>query len=267
LFLVLTKRKRETRVLAVYEFRVFVDDSGNYPREPWFVLAAWVGTVPEWEYFAQDWVGALEAEKPIKYFKHNEAGSQPHKGCFKGFSDDEVSAKVGQLLDVILKHNVYGVVSAMKHQDHIEVVQGGMPKPKGRLHRYFKDPLYLLFQDIIPVVLQLHLDKGFDGKVDFIFDGAKTKRSGTTSHCIDIYEHVKEEFRKRKHSFYELMGTVIPGDDKELRPLQAADFLAGQIRLSKIHDDDMPPPLTAITRKRGIVYHGTHSGIPKGQYS
>jgi hypothetical protein len=38
------------------------------------------------------------------------------------------------------------------------------------------------------------------------------------------------------HPWNGLAGEVMPGDDKKLMPLQAADLLAGQIRRSLIHN-------------------------------
>lgn len=44
------------------------------------------------------------------------------------------------------------------------------------------------------------------------------------------------------------MGTIVPGDDKELMPLQAADLLAGKTRKSAI--EDRLQPLFEVWRDR-----------------
>jgi hypothetical protein len=58
-------------------------------------------------------------------------------------------------------------------------------------------------------------------KVDFTFDGCAELRA-----CIGSYEQKRERFPP---SMRAIAGELIPGDDKELAGLQAADLLAGGI--------------------------------------
>src|SRR5687768_8459155 len=96
--------------------KVFIDDSGSSAEEPVMWVAGWVGQVPTWDAFNNDWEVALAASnpKPIKYFKHYEVRSL--SGCFAGFSESEAKAKMLNLAKVIAKyslrgrHSIYGVV-------------------------------------------------------------------------------------------------------------------------------------------------------------
>lgn len=67
------------------------------------------------------------------------------------------------------------------------------------------------------------------------------------------------------HVCYPIMGTVVPGDDKELKPLQAADFLAGQARVGKVHNI-YPTPLRMMANAHLISYHEMDAKYLKEQF-
>lgn len=81
---------------------------------------------------------------------------------------------------------------------------------------------------MVPTVHALHYHAGFRDKIDFIFDGNKTDKA--LRDCIAVYHDIKEGFKDE--IWYPIMGEMVPGDDKELAPLQAADMYAGQLRQS-----------------------------------
>src|SRR6266851_3102986 len=100
------KRRRRRLIMA----KVFIDDSGSSAEEPVMWVAAWVGQVPTWDVFDEDWQEGLYASnpKPISYFKHYESRSL--SGCFTDFSRAEADAKVLSMAEAISKHKVYGVI-------------------------------------------------------------------------------------------------------------------------------------------------------------
>lgn len=128
-----------------------------------------------------------------------------------------------------------------------------MPRKKnGRLDRRFTDAFYLSFQDILQSIFKIHAEQKFQGKVDVVIDGKKG--SGPTSRSISVYESVKEQLKNENHPYYPIMGTVIPGDDRDIKPLQAADFLAGQVRIAKTFNYKTPAFRMMYTEKR-IFYN------------
>jgi len=98
----------------------------------------------------------------------------------------------------------------------------------GKLKPIQKLPFYIAFSHLVPTVHALHYHQGFRDRVDFIFDGDKTDKG--LRDCIAVYDAIKDDFKDEP--WYPLMGEIIPGDDKELPPLQVADMFAGHLRLS-----------------------------------
>ncbi len=228
--------------------KCFVDDSGKDRREPAFILAAWCGTADAMETFADAWDIASRKDKAIEYFKHSE--SMALEGCFKDFTATEAEDKRISLAEVIANHPVYGFVFIVPHSEYKTHVTDKAIRKRNRLVKRLADPFYLAFGDLVRVVLSTHYYAGIRDQIDFIFDGNKSDSALGSS--VTAYNRLKREFKN--HPWWHLMGTIVPGDDKQLLPLQAADLLAGKTRKSVI--DDRLDPVFEIWRDRvPILFH------------
>jgi len=85
-------------------------------------------------------------------------------------------------------------------------------------------------------VFQKHYEVGVREKIDFIFDsGGKSDK--VLRDAITVYGAIRQSIKADpSNPFNQLAGEVVPGDDKDVKPLQAADLLAGQIRRELINN-------------------------------
>lgn len=220
----LPAHRRERRLMAVYAG--YGDDSGSHAQSPIMVLAVVVAEYETWKTFSDEWWQALTQNKPLRrvnneiYFKSSDA--EALTGCFESFTREEADAKVEVLTNIVLKHITYAMLSSVKWEYFTDIFQKGVPKPKGRLHNYFKHPYYLLFHDVTSSVCNMQLHEGL-GEIDFVFD----KQGKMLSRCIRQYDDIKGEFSP---AIRQVAGQVIEGDDKVVLPIQAADLVAWQSR-------------------------------------
>ncbi len=207
----LPKAVRDKRVLLM--FRGFFDESNRNPSERQFILAGWTARVEDWELFTADWRECLSQEPSINYFKTYEANNQTND--FYKFSEAAAIAKKLALARVISKHKVRGYIATADH-----TILSGKPE---RLSKFMGTRIYdWAFIAIVTCVLGDHLERGEKlEKVDFVFDGCSELRA-----CIESYEETRDN--KFLSPMQAIAGEAIPGDDKELAGLQAADLLAGE---------------------------------------
>ncbi|MGB8508691.1 MAG: hypothetical protein WCD76_09815 [Pyrinomonadaceae bacterium] len=234
--------------------RVFVDDSGNSNEEPVMYVAGWVGQVPAWEAFTDDWDATLKASnpKPIRYFKHSEAVGLFK--CFDGFTDAEARSKMLALAEVIARHEVYGVAYAVGRQFYQRMIGKYAVTLRGRAHKMLEDPFYICMNSLIGYVVGSESVGHPDDKIDFIFDGKPG--SGQAKRLIAMFE-TSRDFSPEP-DIRRLLGSAIPMNDMDVLPLQAADLLAGQMRVVVRNQSEDPEPLGLIRRRR-FVYAGVVS--------
>jgi hypothetical protein len=189
-------------------FRGFFDECNRNSEDVRFIMAGWTATVEEWERFSDAWEKCLSTEPSIKYFKTY--GSDE----FYKFSLADKDAKVLALSRVIAAHDLRGYVALVEHS-----LLANRPL---KLRKSMGTRIYdWAFIDIIQNVLADLLNRGCTEKIDFVFDKCSELRA-----CIESYESQRDtEFPQ---SMRDISGIVIPGDDKDLAGLQAADLLAGE---------------------------------------
>lgn len=247
---------REGRLMAV--FGAFVDDSGSHAQSPLMILAGLVASHEDWKRFSDEWYQALTSGKPLKpfngsvYFKSTEAEGLTK--CFDGFTREEADEKVDLLTDITLKYSLYGMLSAVRWSDFVGIVQAGVPRPKGRLHHYFQHPYYLCFHDIVSSIFTQQVSLNHNDEIDFAFD----KQGKLLTRCMAQYEKLRPNFLPE---FAAIAGQVIPGDDKVLLPLQAADLLAWQSRnRSWPHTGRITPSAVKLIESSKVYYHAFNRG-------
>lgn len=227
--------------------KVFIDDSGSSAEEPIMWVAGWVGQVSTWDVFDESWNEALHANnpKPINYFKHYEARSL--SGCFAGFTEDQANTKMLNLAGAIAKHSLYGehslygVIYYVSRPFLNVMIEKHAVKP---VHQNLKDPFFICINSLTGYVLGSEYTKYPNDKVDFIFDGKLGSKQATR--LITMFDVTKEYVPEPLPS---LMGSVIPMDDKDVLPLQAADLLAGQARLAFLQKAAQDPEPLGLLRR------------------
>lgn len=218
----LPKPFRQERLLVMLQG--YFDDSGSEGRQPLFILAGYILPAEQWEAFADDWEHECKQIQPrINYFKLSEAINGERK--FDLLPYDVRRYKILRLIEVMRKHKLHGVSASLKWAEWTEFSAGLRGPAKDQ-------PYSNLFFLLIDVVREYQKDLGIfpqKTQLDFDLQGKAGQFAiewyGKMLHPTTPYGF-EEEYREI------LEGTPRMLDDKQYVPLQAADMLAGALRLS-----------------------------------
>jgi hypothetical protein len=196
--------------------KVYADDSGsNSP--PVSVLAGWIGSPEQWLAFGKDWDDILRMSPRIEYFKLTEAMN--FNGQFAGISAAGRDEKLKLLVNVLIQHRLIGAAAIVPHEV---------------FHRHFgrtgssalKVPYPLLFVRLMARIQRHYLSLGGDvPKIDFIFDQQVEQEQEALIGWYDFRKNAPAEVQP-----------VIGNppyflDDRDVVGLQAADLMAGWMRI------------------------------------
>lgn len=125
---------------------------------------------------------------------------------------------------VIMKHAQVGFACIIKHDAFERLMRIGLA---------FSDTVYhLAFIGVIAATMRYHQESGLADKVDFVFDDQRHEFARALKSFRNIWE--SDEYLRKY-----LAGTPRPAVDDQVLPLQAADYMAWQIR-RKIEQDRNP---------------------------
>lgn len=223
-------------------FRSYFDESGLSEQDPCLIMAGWNARADMWQDFSTAWLKVCHANPRIEYFKCSEARSL--KGQFERFSSGQSEEKQLALARVIPEHELDGYVFTVPRA----IFADKPAKLKSIVGARAYDWAFAL---AMCCVTQVQVEKGEKEKVHFIFD-PRTELRGSL--------RIEPEWRAAlPEAQRNIVGTVIPHDDDDLPPLQAADQLASEIM------DQMRglavSPIWEILAKRKIY----HSALPLEQ--
>jgi hypothetical protein len=218
----------------------FIDESAD---DQSYVLAGFVSTVEKWALFSIDFADALAAEPRIKYFKMNEV-RKTSGGEFKGLCAQKREDKLLRLVIPINIHTESDFSCSVSVKAFNAILAPILPE------RY-KYPWLWLFHGIITAICSYEQIAGEGKIIDFTFDEQKQ----FLGKALRLYEELKRHppFSEYSH----LVGRIVPGKDHEVLPLQAADMLAGQIRLFRaaLPSQEFSPCTKALKSTGRISYN------------
>jgi len=226
-------------------FKVFLDES--YDNSKMFLMGAWEARADEWEHFSDAWDRELCSDKPIAYFKNHEAMGLNEE--FRGWSEEDRDAKVLAMASVIAKYELTGFIGGVHLPNFKSIFEGSIvPRKTLRSIITFTEPYHWACNCVISGVLgyQLEIEKKPTEQVDFVFDDGVTELDD----CIANYPKLLAVLPPNVKA---IAGTIIPGNDKTIVALQAADLLAGQM-LQEIREYGVRhPPLELMRKNRNII--------------
>ena len=224
-------RERDERWLVMP--KAYIDDSGRIDHSPVFVLAGWAARVETWIPFSEDWQHILDIHPRIDYFKSTEALAC--RGQFEGFSKTRRNERVQLLCDVLDKHLPTQITCAVVLDDFEKVVKGSS------LPLWLHNPYYLAFFNLITAFANNQKGFGFSEPVDFVFDDQAEKRKirSAWDNFVDLAPDAIKPLIGIEPAFL---------DDRKVKPLQAADLMAGHVRVyeSGVIDRDSRVPKLPI---------------------
>jgi hypothetical protein len=229
--------------------KAFFDEASDNTDD--FLMGGWLASFDEWEAFSEAWDRELKFSPRIGYFNHNEALGL--KDEFKGWSESDRDSKMMALARVIARYNLIGLVGNINIPRLNSLFSHSVASRRQlRTIVKFTEPYHHACQCVVAVTLgyQVVKAKNLTDQVDFVFDeGVKY-----LADIIGNYPRLKSVLPADAQT---IAGTIIPGNDRKIVALQAADFLAGQELLeSRIKTKPRPLALIDDGRINRFSCHG-----------
>jgi hypothetical protein len=226
---------RQARLL--FMLKAFFDEASDNTQD--FLMAGWLARFDEWESFSTAWAKELEFSPSVEYFNHNEA--MGNKCQFEGWSDADRDSKMIALAGVIARYKLIGLVGKINILQLDALFSHSVaPRRQLRTTVKFTEPYHHACQCVVAVTLgyQVLKAKNLNDPVDFIFDEGVRYLADIVGNYPRLKAILPAEAQK-------IAGTIVPGNDKQIVALQAADFLAGQ-ELLELRIKTKPQPLALI---------------------
>lgn len=217
---------RERRIFIVLQPIACIDDSGNEPTKPHFVLAGFVASAVNWAALADEWKAVLNEPPGLEYFKMSEAiRLEKQFAESKGWTEAKRDDLIITLVKTIRKYAGIRIHAKIAHADFDKYIRS-IPAPYRTL--VSDNPYVMLLQRLmVTMIARQHLF-GVTEPCDFIFD----KQAGFELLAHAAWSALKTTAEQSQRAGIPNLIGASPHfeDDKTFLPLQAADLYAGQMR-------------------------------------
>ena len=216
----MTTADRNRRVFAM--LRAHVDESSSGGRDGIFVIAGYVGFPSQWDDFINPWGSTLGAPPAVPYFRMS-SFRDPEWRRQHSITKEQAQAKEDALAECLRDKFLFSTTCTVSKADFDNTIRPHARRI-GNKDTWLKTPYNLCFQWLVTITL-IKLGKlGIVGDiVDFVFDDNDA-----------LFDDANKMFRELKRTQAEpyrgMIGDAIPGNDKRLYPLQAADLFAGRMK-------------------------------------
>jgi uncharacterized protein DUF3800 len=224
----LPERLRGRRlIMAAARFEVYVDDSGSEPQSPIFFLGGFISSVERWAAFSNEWDSALALLPALDYFKMSEAaGFWEQFARKRGWNETNRDDRLVTFARIINKYAMLRVSASIRH-DLFEKYLLSLPAIERNLA--VDAPYITLAMHLVTGATMFAYDRGIRDPIDFIFD----EQAGFKDELRERWPVYKRLYQltSRGRQLAPLLGAE-PSflDEKERKPLQAADLYAWQAR-------------------------------------
>jgi len=195
----------------------FVDDSGrNDP--PVFVLAGLMARPDQWARFTDAWNEVLAIPPGLDYFKMQEAFTLNGQfGREKGWTEPLRDERVEALAELTRAYSMAAFSAVVLHEEY-------QVHLSGQVDRLIDHPYFLMYGNVIYSAIKWQVDNGMNEPIDFIFDDQLRDSTEIIAKFGDMFTRAPDFVKSR------IKNRPTWGNDKDHKPLQAADLLAWHIR-------------------------------------
>jgi hypothetical protein len=233
--------------------QAFIDDSVTQPSQAHFVLAGFVSSAANWAAFSDEWKAVLDLAPRLEYFKMHEANILKNEfSSDRGWNEELRDERVLALAKLIKKYALIRIHASIKSADFEKYVASA-PVPQRKL--ISDSPyIYLLIKLITAMAIRSTL-YGINEPCDFIFD----EQAGFSEEVFAYWPVFRAIIEDIKNPAFPTFLGARPEfkNEKDVRPLQAADLFANQIRYRMEHNlrgsDRLTPALTEIAPIQDIA--------------
>ena len=218
--------KRERRRIVILQPQAFIDDSVSQPAQTYFVLAGFVSSAARWAEFSNEWQAALDLEPKLDYFKMNEANVlQKQFSTERGWTEARRDDRVIAFTRIIKKYALVRIHASIKCADFAAYISE-IPVPQRK--SVSDNPYIYLFTKLVAAMAVRSTLVGINEPCDFIFD----EQSHVSDEIAAYWPDLKALLETRRRPDFPLFLGGRPNfqNDKDFKPLQAADLFANQYR-------------------------------------
>jgi hypothetical protein len=229
--------------------QAYIDDSGNEPTSPVFVLAGFIATYERWGAFSDEWQAALDEPPGAAYFKMSEAESlRDEFSIRKGWTESKRDDRLITLARIITKYVAFRVHTSIRHEYFTKHIKS-LRTPK-RISPS-NNPYFLLFHQLMLTTAAVRSVFGMTEPVDFFFD-THGSIGDDAVHFWDNFERLAKSGSSTDFTPY-LSQKPTFRDEKQFKPLQAADLYAWQLRRNFVENRALyMPPRRALVALQPI---------------
>jgi hypothetical protein len=187
-----------------------------------YTVAGFMAEEQTWQNFSAEWNETLKAPPAITHFKMNSVRTTKLNGVFRNLPLQQRIDKAEVLIAVLNKYlsskTDFAGSTVMDVRAYKEILEPVLP-PK------LRNPYLRCFQGILVSYTSWIKETLPTEKIKFVFDDNKKE----FREAIKLYRSVAD--LPNFVEFKPFIGTITPGDDRTTPPIQAADLLAGQVRM------------------------------------
>jgi hypothetical protein len=208
-----------------------------------YVISGFVARPEKWANFSPAWASELKRPPRIQRFKMNEVQGT-NRGNFKTFTPQQREAKLLGLAGVINQYAEWDCSATLDYGAYKQILEPLLP-PR------FRDPYLWTFHGILTAICSYELHVGQRRAIDFVFD----EKRRYFAQAVRLFDQVQSLPPFNEVS--KCIKTVREGKDEFDLPLQAADMMAGQVRLffAAPPPRSMSPGLASLKRAKRSSYN------------
>jgi hypothetical protein len=207
-----------------------------------YAISGLVSTPEKWADFSRAWAAELSRSPRILRFKMNEVLGTS-RGQFKTFTPQQREDKLLGLVRVINQYVEWDCTSTLDHGAYRQLLEPVLP-------RRFRDPYLWAFHGVLTAMCT-YSRIGQRHTIDFVLDEKKKH----FAQAVRLFEQVRNlpPFSQTA----DCISSIKEGNDETDLPLQAADMMAGQVRLffASVPPRSMGPRLTALKATDRFSYN------------
>jgi hypothetical protein len=206
------------------------------------VLAGFLSTAERWGAFSDEWKAELDREPTLESFKMQKAMTGGD-ATWRAMRQNTQAERMDRFRAIIHRHAMLGFACVVHHDAYERLIQERFNS---------SDTVYsFAFVGVIGATMRYHREQKRNDKVSFVF--AEQKREFRQAR--DVFERIMEADDYLRGF---VSRTPQEAKDDDVLPLQAADYLAWQIR--RIYADRENPaaarPLTVFPPGQYVIEEG-----------
>lgn len=213
----------------------FFDESGTHANQntyaPTLTVAGYVSRYAQWVKFSHEWKGVLdEAGIPFFHMKDFEArytdeqGIRQRTGLYKGWSNEKSNKVYKELCRLANWYTIMPVSSSVVLSDYEEVVTG-------KYRELFGSPYTFNSQVCWRIAGRWAEANGVNELITYVFESGCKYQGELARYHAETYNDEEQRARLR-------LGDLAFADKKRVRPLQAADINAYEVRKEMLNHLD-----------------------------